>query len=209
MKVQGYRVELEEIEAILGQHPGVRNSVVTALGQAFGNKRLVAYVVPRQDPPPAASELARFLGERLPTYMVPSAYVMLDHLPLSPNGKVDRRALPEPAAPAPSAPKNPAPSGRARRVRLAKLVAGVLKLPDVDPDDSLFDLGATSIDMIRIVATSPLWIVLGTWLFLRDVERLNWRAIAGAVAGSVWDGGDIYCAVIGRDESRPYVRFAI
>ncbi len=151
VKVQGYRVELEEIEAILGQNPGVRSSVVTALGQAFGNKRLVAYVVPKQDPPPAASELVRFLGERLPTYMVPQTYVMLDHLPLSPNGKVDRRALPEPAAPSAEPPEKPRAERTRESVRLAKLVAGVLKLQDVDPDDSLFDLGATSIDMIRIV----------------------------------------------------------
>ncbi len=151
VKIQGYRVELEEIEAILGQHPGVRNSAVTALGQAFGNKRLVAYVVPKQEPRPDSGELTRFLRERLPAYMVPSAFVMLDRLPLSPNGKVDRKALPEPATSNAEPLEKTHTERTSETARIAKLVAGVLKLQDVDPDDSLFDLGATSIDMIRIV----------------------------------------------------------
>lgn len=151
VKIQGYRVELEEIEAVLGQHPGVRGSVVAALGQAFGNKRLVAYIVPKHGSPPATSELTRFLGERLPQYMLPSAYVMLDHLPLSPNGKVDRRALPEPATLNAEQVEKPPAELTGETAQIARLVAGVLKLQHVDPDDNLFDLGATSIDVIRIV----------------------------------------------------------
>ncbi|MGH7829278.1 MAG: AMP-binding protein, partial [Candidatus Binatia bacterium] len=104
VKIRGFRVEVEEVEAALGQHPSVRDTVVLA-GEDVGGgpsatlgtgKRLVAYVVANQDPPPSISELRRFLKEKLPDYMVPSAFVTLNALPLTPNGKVDRRALPVP-----------------------------------------------------------------------------------------------------------------
>ncbi len=96
VKLHGLRIELGEIEAELGRHPAVHEAVVLAREDRPGDKRLVAYVVHGQEPAPTASELRRFLKEKLPEYMVPSAFVLLDAFPLTPNGKVNRRALPEP-----------------------------------------------------------------------------------------------------------------
>ncbi len=101
VKIRGFRIELGEIEAHLSEHPGVRQMVVVARQDTAGNKRLVAYVVPnsvggdlRQDITPKT--LRSFLQQKLPDYMVPSAFVLIDELPMTPNGKIDRRALPVP-----------------------------------------------------------------------------------------------------------------
>ena len=94
IKIRGYRIEAGEIEAALNQHPGVRSAVITAVGEQSNKERLVAYIVPDEKPTPSIEELSEFLKKKLPDYMVPSAFVFLDALPLSANGKVDRRALP-------------------------------------------------------------------------------------------------------------------
>ncbi|MCI0362342.1 MAG: amino acid adenylation domain-containing protein [Phycisphaerales bacterium] len=94
VKIRGFRIELGEIETVLMQHRAVGEAVVIAREDARGDKRLVAYVVNREDASP--SELSSFLKDKLPEYMLPSAIVVLDRLPISPNGKVDRRALPAP-----------------------------------------------------------------------------------------------------------------
>ncbi|BAY50181.1 amino acid adenylation domain protein (plasmid) [Scytonema sp. HK-05] len=95
VKIRGLRIELEEIESLLGQHPLVNCVTVIAREDQPGDKRLVGYIVPHEKVP-TTSELRRFLKEKLPEYMVPSAFVMLDALPITPNGKIDRRALPVP-----------------------------------------------------------------------------------------------------------------
>jgi amino acid adenylation domain-containing protein len=94
VKIRGFRIELGEIEALLNQHPAVRETVVIVQEDIPGDKELVAYIVPNQDQAPTSSQLRQFLKEKLPGYMIPSAYAMLDSLPLTPNGKVDRRVLP-------------------------------------------------------------------------------------------------------------------
>jgi len=151
VKIRGYRIELGEIEATLAEHPGVRDAVVAARAGASTETRLVAYVTAAVDPAPDAGELADFLRDRLPAHMLPSATVVLDALPLTANGKVDRAALPEPG------PAEPAASVAASAVelraaeRVAGLVARVLKREHVDVAANLFDLGATSIDVVRLV----------------------------------------------------------
>jgi amino acid adenylation domain-containing protein/non-ribosomal peptide synthase protein (TIGR01720 family) len=96
VKVRGFRVELGDIETALGKHPALRDAVVVARGDGLAEKRLVAYVVPASGEAPGGNDLRGFLLEKLPDYMVPSAFVRMDALPLTPNGKVDRKALPDP-----------------------------------------------------------------------------------------------------------------
>nr|QEO74826.1 condensation domain-containing protein [uncultured bacterium] len=97
VKVRGFRIELGEVEAALNSHAAVRECVVVARDEADGAKRLVAYVVGRDGTQPSVGEWRAYLKERLPEYMIPSAFVALDALPLTPNGKINRRALPAPA----------------------------------------------------------------------------------------------------------------
>lgn len=96
VKIRGFRIEPGEIETALTAHPGVREAVVIAQSEEGGDKRLVAYVVPTAVPWPTSGELRSFLRASLPDYMTPSAFVFLDALPHTPNGKVDRKALPQP-----------------------------------------------------------------------------------------------------------------
>ena len=94
VKIRGFRIELGEVEALLRQHPAVSECVIVAREDVPGDLRLVAYFLPAQHPVPSVSELRKFLGEKIPDYMVPSALIALETMPLTPNGKIDRRALP-------------------------------------------------------------------------------------------------------------------
>jgi acyl-CoA synthetase (AMP-forming)/AMP-acid ligase II len=94
VKLRGYRIQLGEIESALSQHPVIHQAVVVMRGNAAGDDRLVAYAVTKDCPFPEAEQLRTFLAERLPEYMVPSVFVKLAELPLTPGGKVDRAALP-------------------------------------------------------------------------------------------------------------------
>jgi amino acid adenylation domain-containing protein len=152
VKVRGFRVELKEVEAALAQHPALRNVVVVAREDAPGVKRLVAYVVARPPAVPTTSELRSFVRESLPEYMVPSAYVVLDDFPMTPSGKIDRRALPPPEQTRPEldedfvAPRNPT----------ERLLAGVwlevLGIERVGVYDNFFDLGGDSIMSVHVVS---------------------------------------------------------
>ena len=147
VKVQGFRIELEEIESVLLKYPGLLSTVVTASGGRHDNKRLVAYVV-SQNGPLAPGALRKFLLEKLPAYMVPSTFVNLARLPLSPNGKVDRTALRN----VPDAPET-APTNGSDAVtgRITQIVARILRIGHVEPDANLLNLGADSLNLISIV----------------------------------------------------------
>ncbi|MCX7571066.1 amino acid adenylation domain-containing protein [Tumebacillus sp. DT12] len=153
VKVQGYRIELGEIEHALLRRPDIRSAVVAAIGSHAGEKRLVAYLVPEPDAPaPDADDLRRGLQVALPEYMVPSAFVVLDSLPLSQNGKVDRKALPAPDFTLEAALGYEAPSTAAERT----LAAIWSELLDLDRErigihDNLFTLGAHSVHIIQAV----------------------------------------------------------
>ncbi len=95
-QIRGFRVELGEVEARLVQHPQVREAVVVVREDEPGDKRLVAYVVPQAESVLTASDLRQYVKQQLPGYMVPAAFVVLASFPLTPNGKVDRRTLPDP-----------------------------------------------------------------------------------------------------------------
>jgi len=142
VKLRGLRIELGEIESVLGQHPGVREAVVLVREDRPGNKRLAAYVVPAQERVPSGEELREHLRERLPEYMIPAAFVPLAALPMTPNGKVDRRALPAPEWTSESAyvaPRDPIEE------RLAELWRDVLRVERVGIHDDFFELGGHSL----------------------------------------------------------------
>jgi amino acid adenylation domain-containing protein len=145
VKIRGYRIELEEIEAVLGAHPAVREALVVAREDG-GATRLVAYVLP-SGPRPAETDLLRYLGERLPEYMVPARALCLGSWPTLPNGKVDRKALP-----APDEAQGFAEPEGALEVVVAVLFADVLGLEQVGRHDDFFALGGHSLSATRLYA---------------------------------------------------------
>jgi amino acid adenylation domain-containing protein/non-ribosomal peptide synthase protein (TIGR01720 family) len=147
VKVRGFRVELGEVETVLRRHPGVRECVVTARDGGNGTRRLVAYLVGEKV---GVGELRRHLGERLPEYMVPGAYVWLEAMPLSPTGKVDRRALPEPEGRPELEVEYEAPRNEVEGV-LAGIWGEVLGVERVGVRDNFFELGGDSILTMQVV----------------------------------------------------------
>ena len=145
VKVRGFRIELGEIEAVLGQHPDVQNGVVVAREDIPGDKRLVAYVVPEDETAPSVEELRSFLRQTLPEYMVPSAFVTLEAMPLSPSGKVDRRALPAPEGIRPELEREYVAPRNETEEKLAAMCAELLGVDRVGVYDSFFDLGGHSL----------------------------------------------------------------
>jgi amino acid adenylation domain-containing protein len=152
VKIRGYRIELGEIESVLAQHPCVGQSVVAVREDGPGDNRLVAYVVGQRDSQTDAHELRTFLRQKLPEYMVPSAFIFLDSLPLTPNGKVDRKGLPAPDGnrdeleQAYVAPRSPTEE------ILAGIWAEVLKIEQVGVRDNFFDLGGHSLLATQVVS---------------------------------------------------------
>jgi amino acid adenylation domain-containing protein len=148
VKVRGFRVELGEIEARLAAHPGVREAVVLALDDGSGGKRLVAYFAGEA----LESEALRsHLSAQLPEYMVPAAFVRLDAFPVTPNGKLDRRALPAPDADAFAARAYEGPAGEAEIV-LAGIWSELLGVERVGRGDHFFALGGHSLLAVRVVS---------------------------------------------------------
>lgn len=148
-KVRGFRVAVEEVEAALGRHPDIGSAAVRAWPDASGNNALAGYFVPRTQREPTAAELRRFLGETLPDFMIPSRFVRLQALPMTPSGKVDRKALPEPSAGAPRAAFAP-PEGEVEE-KLAEIWKDVLGVPAVGRDENFFDLGGHSLLVVTLL----------------------------------------------------------
>ena len=151
VKIRGFRIELGEIEAVLAQVPGIRETVVIGREDIPGDKRLVAYVVPQQEQL-RSSELRSFLQERLPNYMMPSAFIFLDTLPLTPSGKVDRRALPAPDGSSIQLDTHFVPPSNPTEERLAAIWADVLGVDRVGIHDNFFELGGHSLLALRLFA---------------------------------------------------------
>jgi amino acid adenylation domain-containing protein/non-ribosomal peptide synthase protein (TIGR01720 family) len=149
VKIRGFRIELGEIEAVLDQHPGVREAVVLAREDVPGDRRLAAYIV-GADAAPSAAELRAFVKDRLPEYMVPAAFVFLEALPLTENGKVDRRALPAPERGVAGERVHVAPRGPVEEA-LAAIYAEVLRVPSVSAHDDFFDLGGHSLLATQVI----------------------------------------------------------
>ncbi|MEU6915834.1 amino acid adenylation domain-containing protein [Streptomyces olindensis] len=154
LKIRGYRVEPGEIEAVLARHPEVSSSVVVSHDYGGDDLRLIAYVASTARGEELAAELGKLTATALPSHMRPSAYVVLPELPLTLNGKVDKERLPAPTAEAVSAPvrvgagDSTASTGTERRV--AEIWQTVLGLPRVEHDADFFDLGGTSLSVLRM-----------------------------------------------------------
>ena len=152
VKLRGIRIELAEIEASLTQHPSVQEVVVVAREDVPGEPRLVAYVVPAQEPQPTVRELRRLLEKKLPAAMVPAIFVMLETLPLTPSGKVNRQALPAPGPLRPAledlyvAPRTPIEE------KVAALWCHLLGLEQVGVHDNFFELGGHSLLAMQLLS---------------------------------------------------------
>jgi amino acid adenylation domain-containing protein len=161
IKIRGFRIELREIETVLSQHAAVREAVVLAREEVENpksqienlklGKRLVAYVVPVKERACNTSELRNFVKQKLPDYMVPSAFVFLDGLPLTPNGKINRKALPDPEDSSEPKENFVAPRTPVEEL-LAEIWAGVLKLDTVGIHDNFFDLGGHSLKATQVMS---------------------------------------------------------
>ncbi|MET0622884.1 MAG: amino acid adenylation domain-containing protein [Pyrinomonadaceae bacterium] len=207
VKVHGYRIELGEIETVLMRHERVREAVVVARADERAGlaqdelKRLVAYVIPDEQTPPDTSELHLYLKERLPDYMLPTAFVSLDAWPLTPNGKVDRKALPAPEQSRPALAAPPVAPRNALEESLAGLWSQVLGVAEVGVFDNFFELGGDSILSLQITARAR-----QQGLQLRPAQIFahpNIAALASAIhaAGATQGAGDERAAAT-TEESR-------
>jgi amino acid adenylation domain-containing protein/non-ribosomal peptide synthase protein (TIGR01720 family) len=167
VKVRGFRVELGEIEAVLNQHPALREGVVLALDGARGDKQLVAYVAPANAAAPTTSEMRRFLAEKLPEYMLPALFISVEAIPRTPSGKLNRRALPAPDSARPEleaayvAPRTP------QEEIMANVWAQLLNVDQVGVYDNFFELGGHS--LLATQLTSRLRDAFGVDLPLREI----------------------------------------
>jgi aspartate racemase len=153
VKIRGMRIELGEIEAALRRHPAMQQAVVVAREDQPGDKRLVAYLVPQPDQSPAVAEVREFLRKNLPDYMLPAAYVFLEALPLTPNKKVDRRALPAPDMARPADPTQEFIAPRTMlEAQLARIWRELLGVWPISVTDNFFDLGGHSLLVVRLFA---------------------------------------------------------
>lgn len=202
VKIGGYRIEPGEIEQALRSHAGVRDAVVLAREDGAGGKRLVGYVVPEPADPPllAPESLRQHLDDRLPRHMVPHAFVLLERFPLTPNGKIDRLALP-PAAEA----RKPCAASMAPRsqteMALAAIWSELLGVRDIGIADDFFDLGGQSLVAMRMVARVR--DAFGVDLQLRNLfERPTVAGLAEVVDGLAWarESGRPPASAHGREE---------
>jgi acyl-coenzyme A synthetase/AMP-(fatty) acid ligase len=162
VKIRGFRIELGEIESVLAAHPAILENVVIAREDAPGEKRLAGYIVVRPGlPAPTNAELRRNLAVQLPEYMIPSAFVVLERMPLTLNGKINRQALPPPDLERPQldhayvAPRTPA------ELAMAEIWRAVLQIDLVGVNDNFFQLGGHSLLAARVIAR------------LRSVQRIE------------------------------------
>ena len=150
VKIRGYRIELGEIEAVLNEHSMVRECVVMAEPDKSGSNRLVAYLVASSEVAPKVEALRAFLGQKLPEYMMPSAFVFLDAMPLTPGRKIDRRALPSTSGIRPELEAAFVPPRNEMEKSIAAIWEQVLGLKQIGVYDNFFDLGGHSLLMAQV-----------------------------------------------------------
>jgi amino acid adenylation domain-containing protein len=200
VKIRGFRIELGEIESVLAKHPAIRGVVVVAQEDESGQKRLVAYMTTRGVPPTIA-ELREHLKKQMPEHMVPAVFVTLEEFPLTPNGKVDRKALPKPEVDA--ADEKFEPPATATEIALANIWSGVLGVKRIGLHHSFFDLGGHSLLAVRVASRVSVALQVGMPLRTlinnptlaacsRQIDNLLWArgqtsevAVEAAVEGSI------------------------
>ncbi|WP_270171313.1 non-ribosomal peptide synthetase [Paenibacillus sp. SYP-B4298] len=181
VKIRGFRIELGEIEAVLASHPAVREAAVIARELAGGHKQLAAYVARVQGEPIDSAELSQFLREKLPDYMVPASYTFLDAMPLSPNGKLDRKALPAPQT-GQMAEDKPLELPRTELERqLAGIWSDVLGVKQVGVHDNYFELGGDSILSLQMVSRAR-----QAGIYITPKLVFEQPTIARLAASAVW-----------------------
>ncbi|MBL1087718.1 non-ribosomal peptide synthetase, partial [Streptomyces actinomycinicus] len=202
VKIRGFRIEPAEIENTLLTHPDITQAAVIVHDRQAGTSRLIAYVV--GDTAVTPEGLREFVGRRLPEYMVPSGYVVLERLPLTANGKLDRAALPDPDPVAqPDGPRRE--PGSARERLLGELFARALGVDRVGPDDDFFALGGDSIVSIRLVSLAR---AAGVVFSVRDVfEQRTVAGLAGIAEESAQPGPDTGDCGVGMVEPTPIMRW--
>jgi amino acid adenylation domain-containing protein len=149
IKLRGFRIEPEEIRAAIMRHPAIRDAIAVLKTSATEDSRIVAYLVAQTSDPPEAPELRSFLRQRVPEYMIPASFVFLDSFPLNGNGKIDRRALPQPKV---SSPESTAAEALADPIeaRLRDVFCSVLGLSAIGVNDDFFDLGGHSLTAAQL-----------------------------------------------------------
>jgi amino acid adenylation domain-containing protein len=150
IKIRGFRIELGEIEAVLKEQSAVCDAVVVVREDVPGEKRLVGYIV--NSKPVQVGDLRNFLKAKLPQYMVPTAFVFVDSLPLTPSGKIDRRALPAPDQSRPHLESAFVAPGTVTEESVARIWADILKLERVGVDDNFFELGGHSLLATQVIS---------------------------------------------------------
>jgi len=182
VKIRGHRVEVTETEAALRRLPSVKKAFVAVRTRKSSERALTAYVVPAAAPAPTAAHLRNALAETLPDFMIPSVFIMLDQLPLTPTGKVDRKALPEPDGTRPESEIAFAEPQNALEAQLARIWADILGLDRVGVNDNFFDLGGHSLAAMRIVSrvTDRFNLKMSTQLLFQSPTV---RAMAAVIAG--------------------------
>ncbi len=150
VKIRGFRIELGEIEAQLARHAHVKEAAVTARQDVAGDKSLVAYVTLRAEIRPTAEELRTHLASTLPEYMIPAAFVVLTSMPMTPSGKLNRRALPAPVADSYNQGKYEAPQGEIENA-LVQIWRELLRVARIGRHDNFFELGGHSLHGMRLV----------------------------------------------------------
>ncbi|HEX8282859.1 MAG TPA: amino acid adenylation domain-containing protein [Pyrinomonadaceae bacterium] len=198
VKIRGFRVELGEVETALAGHDAVRAASVIVREDEPGDKRLVAYLVAEEGASPSDAELRAHLHESLPEYMVPSAFVLLPEMPLTPSGKVNRRALPAPGEAAELAGANRREGARTEIEELmCTLFAQVLRVREVGATDSFFDLGGHSLLAMQLVSRvrEALRVEVG---LQKLFERPTPRAMAEEVESALRGGEGPACVRIER-----------
>lgn len=155
VKIRGFRIELPEIEIALAQHPEISKAIVVAKESNLGNKRLIAYIVPKPErlvslPTRFSKQLKGYLKEKLPEYMIPAFFVVLEKLPLTPNGKIDRDALPAPVLTDKTEAFDDLPQ-TAMESQLCELWKAILNIKDIGIHDDFFELGGHSLLAIQLL----------------------------------------------------------